>query len=121
MYVRNLVNQPVGTPATEGLEAGREITPGFPTDYYDTYSYKLIPVYEVEWIDVDRDGDDFIENRYEGVRIGTTIHILRGKSETVIRTKDNPTKCTLALNGAFFINRNNEPYSLVAACSHLQD
>ena len=121
MYVRNLVNQPVGTPATEGLEAGREITPGFPTDYYDTYSYKLIPVYEVEWIDVDRDGDDFIENRYEGVRIGTTIHILRGKSETVIRTKDNQTKCTLALNGAFFINRNNEPYSLVAACSHLQD
>ena len=119
MYIRNLQN--CGVPVTEGLDAGKEITPGFPTDYYGTYNYKLIPVYEVEWIDVDKEGEDFIENLYEGVRIGETIHILRGKSSRVVRSKDSPTHCTLNLNGLYFVNRNNEPYSLVAACSHLQD
>ena len=119
MYIRNLQN--CGVPVTEGLDAGKEITPGFPTDYYGTYNYKLIPVYEVEWIDVDKEGEDFIENLYEGVRIGETIHILRGKSNRVVRSKDSPTHCTLNLNGLYFVNRNNEPYSLVAACSHLQD
>lgn len=121
MYVRSLQNCPTPGPMTEGLMAGKEVTPGFPVDYYDTYSYKLLPVYEVEWIEVDKEGDDFIENRYEGVRIGQTIHVLKGKSEDVVRTKDAPTKCKLALNGLFFVNRTNEPYSLIAACSHLQD
>ena len=120
-YVRSLQNCPTSGPITEGLKAGVEVTPGFPIDYYDTYSYKLVPVYEVEWIEVDRDGDNFIENRYEGVRIGQNIHVLKGKSEDVVRTKDAPYKCKLALNGLFFVNRTNEPYSLIAACSHLQD
>jgi hypothetical protein len=39
----------------------------------------------------------------------------------VIRSKDAPTRCKLQVNGLFFINRNNEPYSLVGACAHLQD
>lgn len=121
MYVRSLQNCPTSGTMTEGLKAGVEVTPGFPVDYYNTYSYKLVPVYEVEWIEVDRDGDNFIENRYEGVRIGQNIHILKGKSEDVVRTKDAPYKCKLALNGLFFVNRTNEPYSLIAACSHLQD
>ena len=119
MYVRTIAGQ-VG-PGNEGLQAGVEITPGFPQDYYNTYSYKLIPVYEVEWIDVDKEGDDFVENLYQGVRIGEQIHILKGKCEDVVRSKDAPTKCTLTVNGSYFVNRNNEPYSLVAACSHLQD
>lgn len=121
MYVRNLSNCPTPGPATEGIDAGKEVTPGFPVDYYGTYNYRLIPVYEVEWLETDRDGDDFTENIYEGVRIGESIHILKGKSENVVRSKDNPSHCTLKLNGIYFINRNNEPYSLVAACSHLQD
>lgn len=121
MYVRSLQNCPVAGPATEGIDAGKEVTPGFPIDYYGTYNYRLVPVYEVEWIEVDKEGDDFVENLYEGVRIGTTVHILRGKSNRVVRTKDAPTHCTLNLNGLYFVNRNNEPYSLVAACSHLQD
>lgn len=121
MYVRSLNDCPLQGPVTEGLEAGKEITPGFPVDYYNTYNYKLIPVYEVEWIDVDKDGDDYIENRYEGVRIGQTIHILLGKSEKIVRSQSAPTKCKLALNGLFFINRDNTPYSLIGACMHLQD
>lgn len=121
IYVRSMSNQATSAPITDGLEAGKEVVPGFPTDYYETYNYKLIPVFEVEWIDVDREGDDFIENRYEGVKIGESIYILTGKSPDVVRTKDNPTKCGLSVNGIFFVNRSNEPYSLVLACSHLQD
>lgn len=121
MYVRSFNNTVTGAPLTDGLEAGKEVVPGFPTDYYETYSYKLIPVYEVEWIDVDKENDKFIQNRYEGVRIGQSIYILRGKAKDVIRTKDNPSKCTLSLNGVYFVNRNNEPYSLVLACANLQD
>ena len=121
IYVRAMNNATTGAPITDGLEAGKEVIPGFPTDYYETYNYKLIPVFEVEWIDVDKEGDDFIENRYEGVKIGQSIYILTGKSPDVIRTKDNPSKCGLSVNGLFFVNRSNEPYSLVLACSRLQD
>lgn len=121
VYVRSFNNQATGAPLTDGLEAGKEVVPGFPTDYYETYNYKLVPVFEVEWIDVDKEGDDFVENRYEGVKIGQSIYILTGKSPDVIRTKDNPTHCTLSVNGLYLVNRSNEPYSLVLACSHLQD
>ena len=95
-------NATTGAPITDGLEAGKEVIPGFPTDYYETYNYKLIPVFEVEWIDVDKEGDDFIENRYEGVKIGQSIYILTGKSPDVIRTKDNPSKC-----GIQFVKKRN--------------
>lgn len=99
IYVRAMNNATTGAPITDGLEAGKEVIPGFPTDYYETYNYKLIPVFEVEWIDVDKEGDDFIENRYEGVKIGQSIYILTGKSPDVIRTKDNPSKCGLSVMG----------------------
>ena len=121
IYVRSFQNATTGAPMTDGLEAGKEVVPGFPSDYYETYSYKLIPVYEVEWIDTDKEDDQFMQNRYEGVRIGQSIYILTGKSQNVVRTKDNPTKCYLATNGIYFVNRNNEPYSLVLACANLQD
>lgn len=120
-YVRSFSNQATGALITDGLDAGREVVPGFPADYYETYSYKLIPVYEVEWIDTDKENGSFIQNRYEGVRIGQSIYILKGKAKDVIRSKDNPTRCYLSLNGIFFVNRNNEPYSLVLACANLQD
>jgi hypothetical protein len=41
-----------GMPATEGIRAGEEVSPGFP--YQDNiYNHHLLPVFEVEWIDVD--------------------------------------------------------------------
>lgn len=121
MYVRSFTDKVTMGPATEGLRAGVEITPGFPQAYYDTYGYKLLPVYEVEWIEVDKDGEDFVENLYTGIRIAQNIHVLTGKNEKVVRTKDAPTKCKLTVNGIYFVNRSNEPYSLIAACAHLQD
>lgn len=116
-YVRSF-NNGNGEPQTDGLNAGREIVPGYPTGPYNTYNYKLIPVYEVEWIETD---SDFVMQRYETVRIGESIYILRGKNEKVIRSKDNPSYCTLSVNGVYFVNRGAEPYSLVLACANLQD
>lgn len=116
-YVRSF-NRGDGEPATDGINAGREIVPGYPTGPYNTYNYKLIPVYEVEWLETDK---NFVMQRYETVRIGEEIFILRGKNENVIRSKDDPSYCSLSVNGIYFVNRGAEPYSLVLACSTLQD
>lgn len=124
IYVRAMENQ-IGGQIVEGegagLDAGKGVVPGFPADTYESFNYKLLPVYEVEWIDVDKEGSDYVENRYEGVKIGQSIYVLTGKSENVIRTKDAPTRCGVSVNGLYFINRDNVPYSLVLQCAHLQD
>lgn len=48
--------------------------------------------------------------RYETVRIGQEIYILKGESENVIRSKDNPAYWGLSVNGVYFNDRNNEPF-----------
>ena len=77
IYIRSYNNK-YGTPATDGIRAGEEVTPGF---YGTSYKYNkyLIPVYEVEWIETDK---NFIEQRYSTVRIGTEIYILNGEDKT---------------------------------------
>ena len=60
-------------------------------------------------------------NRYEGTRIGTNIYIPTGKSEDVIRTSDDPKKCTLSINGLFYSDRNGDPTSLILDTANLQD
>lgn len=114
-YVRNFSNN--GVPATDGIRAGQEITPGMPGNrkYFDN---NIIPVYEVEWLETDK---HFVMQRYSTVRIGNNIYILNGEDEDVVRTKDTPEKCYLRLNGIYYNNRNDEPFSLVATCMSLQD
>lgn len=116
-YIRSFTNAD-GTPQTDGLQAGKEIVPGYPTGPYNTYNYKLIPVYEVEWIKTDK---KHVMQRYKTVRIGESIFILYGQDENVIRSQDDPTRCSLSVNGVYFTNRGSEPYSLVLACASLQD
>lgn len=115
-YVRNVKGS--GIPSTEGIQADKFVTPGYPTGNKFSYNHRLIPVYEVEWIETDK---DFVMQRYKTVRVGQGIYILYGKDENVIRSQDNPTKCTLSINGVYYTNRNSEPYSLVLTCSVLQD
>jgi len=91
--------------------------PGYP-DNNGSGRMKLIPVYEVEWIETDK---DFIMQRYSTVRIGEGIYVLRGKDEHSIRTKDNPSYTCLSVNGVYFLNRSNEPFSLMLACIDIQD
>lgn len=112
-YVRSITG--LGTPATDGIRAGEEVTPGYPEHHW--YNNDLIPVYEVEWIETDK---DFIEQRYSSIRIGQEIYIINGKDE-VVRTKDAPEKAALSVNGVWFNNRGSEPYSMVINCMVLQD
>lgn len=114
-YVRMGLDQK-GVPVTDGILAGIEVTPGYPVN--TTRDQELIPVYEVEWLETD---NDFVMQRYETVRIGEEIYILKGKNDKVIRSQSNPSYCSLSINGVYFLNRGAEPYSLVLACTHLQD
>lgn len=113
-YVRLRGN--TGIPVTNGLQAGTEVTPGYP-DNRDGILHELLPVYEVEWIEADK---NYKMQRYTTIRIGESIYILRGEDK-VIRSKSNPNQCHLSVNGIYFLNRGVKPYSLVLACAHLQD
>lgn len=111
-YVRTIGSE------TMGIRAGEEITiPGYPNDVRGSYK-NLIPVYEVEWLDTDK---NFVMQRYKSVRIGQEIYILIGKDTEVVRSMDNPNYCCLSVNGIYNANRSNQPYSLVLACASLQD
>lgn len=114
-YVR--LNKSSGIPATDGVLAGTEVTPGYP-DTNSGFLKELIPVYEVEWLETDK---DFVMQRYETIRIGEEIYILKGKNDHVIRSMSNPSYCSLSINGIYFLNRGLKPYSMVLACAHLQD
>lgn len=89
--------------------------PGYPDGQH---RFRLMPVYDVEWIETD---DDFVMQRYNVVRIGDSIYIVRGKDEQVVRSIDNPNECRLTINGVYFFNRSYEPYSLMLKCMPLQD
>ena len=116
-YVRGVLNSN-GTPATDGIRAGEEVTPGYPEQHWYRFDNSVIPVYEVEWIETDK---NFIEQRYSTIRIGEEIYILKGLDKEVIRTQDSPEKANLTVNGVWFNNRGAEPYSMVLNCMILQD
>nr|DAU84748.1 MAG TPA: portal protein [Caudoviricetes sp.] len=92
--------------------------PGHPATGNGSVRTRLVPIYEVEWLETDK---DFIMQRYSAVRIGESIYILRGKDEHSIRTKDNPNYTCLSVNGVYFLNRSNEPFSLMLSCMSIQD
>jgi len=63
MYVRAAVGRPTSAPHygdLGGLENGRGVVPGFPSESYEFYNYRLLPVYEVEWIDTDKENGEYI-------------------------------------------------------------
>lgn len=117
IYVRGVTNSD-GTPATDGIRAGEEVTPGYPEDRWRRYDNSIMPVYEVEWIETDK---NLVEQRYQTVRIGEEIYVLHGKDSDAIRTKDAPNEVKLTVNGVWFNNRGAEPYSMVINCMVLQD
>ena len=91
-------------------DQNHETIPGYPDNEYSAHRFQLIPVYDVEWIETD---DDFVMQRYNTIRIGEEIYILRGLDKTVMRSKDNPNFCSLSVNGVYFLNRSQQPYSLI--------
>ena len=119
LYIRSYAHTPTGYPMSDGLDAGRELTPGLPTDGMSSINYRLIPVHTVEWVDTDK--KDFIMYRYEQVKIGNSLYITQKEPVDVQRSQDNPSFCSISTSGICFTTRNPEPYSLVLACANLQD
>ena len=120
-YVRSMENQPTGYPMTDGILAGQEVVPGFPTDEFRVHAHRLIPVYETEIITTNKVKNTYVLDNYKTTRIGQSVYVLNGKDTSIIRSIEDESFCTLSLNGVLFNNRSNEPYSLVLACAGLQD
>lgn len=115
-------NEPFVRPnnGVHGILGGLEAMPHLDTNSYNSHhNQNVIVVYEVEWLQYDKDNKRL--DRYEGVKIGESIYITRGKSEFVSRTVDAPGKCGLSVNGLFFLDTNGEPFSLIINTLSLQD
>lgn len=110
-----------GNTMTDGILGGYEITPLIPFERSSSKYFRLFPVYEVEWLQADKEGTKYVTNRYTGVRIGSGIYITFGKDEKVIRSMDNPDDCHLSVNGMFYSDINGDPFSLVLSTANLQD
>lgn len=122
-YVRATSNELGGVwdSSHTGILGGLEVHPVFDDDlgYNHNYNSKIWTVYEVEWIEVDYKTG--VQTRHEGVRIGESIYICRGESDYIIRSKDNPKKCRLSVNGLFLLSKNGEPHSIILNTMDLQD
>lgn len=107
------------TTRTPGILGGLEITPtrDKSCEPYYKFADDLIPVYECEWIEFEKDK----LTRHEGVKIGEEIYITRGESENIIRSASNPEDCTLTINGIFFNDKNGDPFSLILSTMSMQD
>lgn len=119
-YLRS-VDSVAGNTVTDGILGGFEITPLLPFERNTSRYFRLYPVYEIEWLHTEKENNQFIVYRYEGVRINNNIYIPTGKSKNVVRTSSDPNNCTLTINGIFYSDRNGDPFSLVLATADLQD
>lgn len=104
---------------TDGILGGYEMTPVL--NFTQGFQLRRHPVYDVEWLQVDKEDKGYITNRYRGIRIGHDIYVLIGKVENVHRSVDRPKECTLSINGTFYSDRNGDPFSLILSTASLQD
>ena len=105
-----------------GILGGLETHPLWPgeTSRTNRYTYpKMWTVYDVEWIEVDYYTGK--QTRHEGTKIGEEIYITKGESDNIVRTKDNPNKCRLSVNGLFLLDKNGDPNSMIIKTMDLQD
>ena len=120
-YIRSF-NTVTGGVTSDGILGGFEISPLLPFERSTSRHFRLFPTYEVEWLKAEKDDNGkYVVNRYEGVRIGNNIYIATGLSKHIIRSMDNPSECTLSVNGIFYSDRNGDPFSLLLATANLQD
>lgn len=112
------INQRQGALLSDGILSGYEATTLFNEYPHLNLNLKLYPVYEVEWIDTDKDNKQW---RYSTIRIGADIYILEGKDENSIRSIDSPNETCLKMNGIYFTTRTGKQYSLVLETADLQD
>ena len=105
-----------------GILGGLEAHPRWPGESAldnRTINYNSIPVYEVEWLEIDYETG--IMTRHEAVKIGSEIYLHNNDSEFVSRSIDNPKSCRLSVNGLFFLDEYGDPYSIIGKTMDLQD
>lgn len=117
-YLTVNCNEGVPVPDMEdGLHSGLGL--GVNYDDYNFTNNDKLDVYEVEWIELDKDN---VQQLYKTVKIsGGDIYILLGKDENATRDFNNPDKCYLSINGVAFNVRSKKDYSLMLATADLQD
>lgn len=113
-YIRASRATAMGT----GINACSEVALSSSDIRKDQYNSNLIPVYDIEWTETDK---NCVMQRYNVIKIGSSIYIVNGLDKSVQRSVNNPNYCPLSINGVYFDNRTNEPFSLVKSCMHLQD
>lgn len=123
-YIQATSNETVNAWNTNhtGILGGLETHPLWPgeTSRSNKYVYpKLWEVFDVEWIELDYKTGK--QTRHEGTKIGPEIYITKGESKYQIRSKDNPNKTRLSVNGLFFLDKNGDPNSMIIKTMDLQD
>ena len=115
----NAKNARTGALLSEGIMTGIDAVPLY--NEVPNLNLKLYPVYEVEWIDTEKEDGKSKQFRYKCIRIGQDIYITLGKDESAVRSIDSPKECTLEINGFYHSSRTGKPYSLVLETADLQD
>lgn len=120
MYVNtSRVENSYGSCGTPGILGGLEVHPFWSGDEQYKNNERLWEVFDVEWLEIDYKTGK--QTRHEGSRIGEEIYITKGESDFVIRTKDNPNRARLSVNGLFFLDKNGQPNSMIEKTMKLQD
>lgn len=120
-YLRSFDSVVSGDTVSDGILGGFEVTPLLPFERNTSRYFRLYPVYDVEWLATEQENGKFITNRYRGVRISNNIYLTFGKVEDVSRSVEDPSDCSLSINGLFYSDRNGDPFSLILATANLQD
>ena len=106
---------------SDGILGGFEVSQQNSNEGWSSKYYKTIPVYDVEFLETEKENNKFITKRYSGVRVGHSIYINVGEDTKAIRSLDDPSTCKLSINGIFSSDRNGDPFSLTLATASLQD
>lgn len=106
-----------------GVSAGLELTQL--NDWQRWFYHDRRPVYEVQFLAANEYEDStgkkrYRLDRYETVRLGTDIYILKGKADNVFRA-ENSNDQRLTIGGIRYAANEGKPYSLVLATANLQD
>lgn len=120
-YLRTYESTIASMEDSDGILGGFEVTPLLPGERTGSKYFRTYPCYEVEWLRTEKEDGKYIVNRYEGVRIGSSIYIPKGKVENIVRSIDDSKNATLSINGIFYSDRNGEPFSLMLKTANLQD
>ena len=97
------------------------------SNQFTNNEFDTVEVLRVEWLASNelgksKDGNKkYIEDRYEGYRIGFDIYFGMKKSEHVIRSQSDPYKANLTYSGMAYNQRQGEPYSMVWTLKDVQD